>query len=245
MLAKFARYQELDAEAKKISADLAAKPVVAETAEARHEQAKQLAELGSVGEAQEVILREIAVRREPAELVFPPLRKTKDLQQRCRRATPCWPFSPLSNDNLYGFMFSRDKYALWNVGSPAQVNRYLASMLREMGNTDHNHQLSLQDLGRDNWKKSAAKVLDLLFDKSNVDLTTKFDELVIVPDGQLWYLPFEALPIGNDEATSQPLIAQRPRALCADRGTGDSVSSRPPTRAEADRRRGGKTLPAR
>ena len=81
-------------------------------------------------------------------------------------------------------------------------------MLRDMGNTDHNHQLTLQDLGRDNWKKSAAKILEVLFDKSNVDLNTKFDELIIVPDGLLWYLPFEALPIGKDEATAQPLISQ-------------------------------------
>ena len=121
LLAKFARYQELDAAAKKLSAELAAKPVVEETPEARHEQARRLAELGGLGEAQEVILREIAVRREPAELIFPPLRKTKDLQQSLPPGHALLAFFATSNDNLYGFLFSRDKYAMWPIASPALV----------------------------------------------------------------------------------------------------------------------------
>ncbi|HEX4143797.1 MAG TPA: CHAT domain-containing protein [Pirellulales bacterium] len=208
LLTRFARYQELDSAAKKLSAELADKPVVEESADARHEQARRLTELGGLGEAQEAILREIAVRREPAELVFPPLRKTKDMQQSLPAGHALLAFFVTSNDNWYGFLFSREKYAVWPINSPAQVRQELTSMLRRIGNTDHNRQLTMQDLGRENWKKSAAKILDLLFEKSTVDLNTKFEELIIVPDGPLWYLPFEALPIGKDEATAQPLISQ-------------------------------------
>ncbi|HEY1784275.1 MAG TPA: tetratricopeptide repeat protein, partial [Pirellulales bacterium] len=116
LLAKFARYQELDETAKKISTELAARPVVADSAEARREQTGLLNELASTGESQEAILHEIAVRREPADLVFPPLRKTKDLQQALPAGHALLTFFATSNDNLYGFMFSRDKYSLWNVG---------------------------------------------------------------------------------------------------------------------------------
>ena len=133
LLAKFARYQDLDAATKKISAELAAKPVVEESPEARHEQAKRLAELGKMGEAQEVILREIAVRREPAELIFPPLRKTKDLQQALPAGHALLAFFATSNDNLYGFLFSRDKYAMWPIASPALVYRHLSAMLPRDG----------------------------------------------------------------------------------------------------------------
>ncbi|HTU27180.1 MAG TPA: CHAT domain-containing protein [Pirellulales bacterium] len=208
LLARFPRLLELDTAQKKIAEELAAKPVVEKTQEARHEQAVKLIEEGRLGDEQELILREIAVRREPSELIFPPLRKTKDLQQALAPGHALLAFFVTSKEDIYGFLFSRDKYAVWNVGSPALVQRHLTSMLRDLGNTDQNHQLTLQDLGRENWKKSAAKLADALFDKSTVDLNAKFDELIVVPDGMLWYLPFEALPSGTDPAATQPLITQ-------------------------------------
>ena len=105
-------------------------------------------------------------------------------------------------------------------------------MLKDMGNTDANRQLTVQDLGRDTWKKSAAKVVELLFEKSNVDLSAKFEELIIVPDGALWYLPFEALPVGKTDDRQAADIASS-RALCADRRPGDSVSQDAKSRTPA------------
>jgi tetratricopeptide (TPR) repeat protein len=208
LLTKFSRYEQVAADVKKLSAQLAARPVVEESAPDRREQNQLLSELASLGAAQEVILREIAVSRQPAELVFPPLRKAKDLQQALPDGHAMLTFFETSGDNLHGFLFTRDKYTTWNVTAPALVRRHLSAMLREMGNTDHNHQLTWQDLGKSNWKKSAAKLVEALFDESNVDLSAKFDELIIVPDGSLWYLPFEALPIGENPQTAQPLISQ-------------------------------------
>ena len=154
-----------------------------------------------------MVLREIAVRREPVEMIFPPLRRTKDIQLALPEGHALLAFFATSNDNLYGFMFSKQKYAMWRVGGTAQLHRHLLAMLKDMGNTDANRQVSVQDLGRDAWKKSAAKVVEVLFDKSNVDLSAKFEELIIVPDGPLWYLPFEALPVGKKDDV-KPLISQ-------------------------------------
>ncbi len=245
LLTRFPRYAELAGDEKKLFGELSAKPVVEDSVDARREQARQLGQLAGLGDAQEVILHEIAVRREPAELVFPPLRKTKDLQQALPDGHILLAFFATSSNNLYGFLFSKDKYAKWSVASPALVNRHLTAMLREMGNTDHNRQLTLQDLARPNWKKSAAKLLEALFDKSDVDLTAKFEELIIVPDGQLWYLPFEALPVGADPQTAPPLISQVRVRYVADRGVGDSVSSLAEARAQADGNRAGQALSAR
>ena len=207
LLAKYTRYQELDVEAKKLEAGLAQKPAVEEAADARREQSRQLNQLGTISQAQEVILREIAVRREPVEMIFPPLRKTKDIQLALPEGHALLAFFATSNDNLYGFMFSKQKYAMWRVGATAQLHRQLVSLLKDMGNTDGNRQLTVQDLSRDLWKKSASKIVELLFDKSNVDLSAKFEELIIVPDGPLWYLPFEALPAGPKD-DPKPLITQ-------------------------------------
>ena len=245
LLTRFPRYAELVGEEKKVFGELAAKPVVEESVDARREQAKQLGQLASLGDAQEVILREIAVRREPAELVFPPLRKTKDLQQALPDGHLLLAFFATSSNNLYGFLFSKDKYAKWSVVSPALVNRHLTAMLREMGNTDHNHQLTLQDLAKPNWKKSAAKLLEALLDKSDVDLTcevrradhrSRRTALVSAVRG----------PAGRFRSADRPaadLASSRP--LRADRGLGDSLSSSAKARAKTDRGRAGQALSPR
>src|SRR5262249_47148550 len=85
------------------------------------------------------------------------------------------------------------------VNSPAAVQKQIAQLLRDMGNYDQNHEVTYADLQKATWRPSAAKVMSMLFDRSNVDLAGNFDELVIVPDDFLWYLPFEALPIGKPD----------------------------------------------
>jgi hypothetical protein len=72
-----------------------------------------------------------------------------------------------------------------------------------MGHFESNHLVSLADLAKDSWRKTAAKILETLSEK-HLDLSAKFEEIIIVPDGPLWYLPFEALPI---DKAGTPLIA--------------------------------------
>ena len=69
----------------------------------------------TIGAAQELILREMAVRREPADMIFPPLRKTKDIQRSLPEGRLLLAFFNTSRGGLYGFLFSRDKYAAWQV----------------------------------------------------------------------------------------------------------------------------------
>jgi len=196
LLARFPKYRELAKEAAKIRVSLAAKPAVEETVDARREQAGQLAALADISQQQEVILREIGVRREPADMVFPPLRKTKDIQQALPEGQVLLSFFATSRQ-LYAFLYSREKYASWHINSPTNLQKNLSNLLRELGNFDQNHELTAADLAKGTWRTSAAKVLSGLLDKSNVDLAGNFDEIVIVPDGILWNLPFELLSVGK------------------------------------------------
>ncbi|MEX0979313.1 MAG: CHAT domain-containing protein [Pirellulales bacterium] len=195
LLARYPKYAELAQEPGQIRGKLAAKPLVNDAADARREQTDLLSSLTTISQAQEGILREIAVRREPAEMVFPPLRKTKDVQQSLPQGQVVMAFFATSRD-LYAFLFSHDRYAAWRVQSPTQLQKQITLFLRDMGNYEANHELTGSDLAKGNWRASGAKVLQLLLARSNVDLAAKFEEIVIVPDGFLWYLPFEALSVG-------------------------------------------------
>src|SRR5262249_19686283 len=116
-----------------------------------------------------------------------------------------------TGNNLRAFMFSNQKYRIWNVGSVSTVQSQTAILLKELGNLDSNHELALADLGKVNWKKTSAKIWGLLFDKSNIDLSFKFEEFAIVPDGFLWNVPFEALQVGKKGSETSLLSRVRVR----------------------------------
>ncbi len=212
LLARFPRYAELAKQASDVRAKLAAKPVVDDAVEARHEQGTLLASLAKISAEQEVLLREIAVRREPAEMVFPPLRKTADIQQSLPDGHVLLAFFA-TRRNLYAFLFSHDRYAAWQIRSPGSLQKEMTTLLRELGNYEANHELSPDELAKVNWRASSAKVLKLLLDHSNVDLAANFTEIAIVPDGVLWYLPFEALCVGPPD--NQRLLISQARVRYA------------------------------
>jgi hypothetical protein len=206
LLARYPAYQQLAEQAAKIRAAVAGKPLVADKADARDRQAAQLEELAAIGQKQEVLLRQMAVRREAADLVFPPLVKTADVQKALPDGQVLLAFFA-TDRNLYAFLYSNQQYAAWRVESPAQLQKQVSNLLREMGNYDNNHELAHGELTKDAWRATAAKVLESLLLRSNVDLAANFDEIAIVPDGFLWYLPFEALSVGKSPR-QRPLISQ-------------------------------------
>ena len=76
-----------------------------------------------------------------------------------------------------------------------------------MGQFGQNHEMAVKDLADAKWKQSAQQVLDTLLKGSPADFSQPFDELVVVPDGVLWYLPFEALQVTVD-GQPQSLISR-------------------------------------
>ena len=195
LLARYPRFQQLSQEAAKVRAALAA---AGQAAEGRGRQAGLLEQLGSISDEQELILREMSVRREATDLVFPPLRKTKDVQAALSEGQVLLSFFATSR-NMYAFLYSNEKYAAWHINSPVQLQKNIVGLLRELGNYDQNHEITPADLAKTNWRSLSAKVTSLLLERSNVDLAGNFDEIVIVPDGILWYLPFELLNVGKKD----------------------------------------------
>jgi hypothetical protein len=112
-----------------------------------------------------------------------------------------------SGRNLYGFLLNKDRFSGWRISSPATLARQVQGMLRDMGQTGQNHEVNVKDLGDEKWKQSARQVLDTLLKGSPADFSQPFDELAIVPDGVLWYLPFEALQVVVNKQ-SQSLISR-------------------------------------
>jgi hypothetical protein len=206
LLADFPAYQVLHQQVDQTRQKLAKLPLVPRDADVARTQSELLVELGKLSLQQEAILREMAVRREPAALVFPPLRTAEELRKQIPSGTAVLAFF-VANGKLHGFLLNREKCVVWVVKAAAQLDRRITALLREMGNFEGNRELTLKELADGQWRKSAREILDLLLEGSPADFTKKFPDLVVVPDGILWYLPFEALQVSVGDRL-QPLVAR-------------------------------------
>ena len=212
LLARYPAYDQLRRQAHNLHARLVAMPLVSDDNAVSRKQAEGLAELLAVSQRQEAQLREMAVRREPAGMVFPPLRSTTDIQRSLPKGHALLVFVATSNGStggqtIHAFLLNRERYGLWQLGSPAKLTSLVTTMLRSMGNVQANHEVTIKELEEGKWQQAGRDVLDFILKNSHADFAKKFDELVIVPDGVLWYVPFEALQVKVD-GQLRPLISR-------------------------------------
>ena len=160
------------------------------------QQRKLLDELAVISETQEAVLASYSLRREVAEMVFPPQRNLSEFQ-RSLRPDQLALVSLATSSGYHIFLLNSKaiKYAGLNDGRT--VLRGVAKLLKETGLMEA--ALDIKNLQDDEWKESARDLKNKLFgDKSDANWSS-VKELVIVPDGVLWYLPFEIFPIGEGD----------------------------------------------
>lgn len=206
LLAQYPAYAALSREAQKLRAAVDALPLVPPDQGALQSQRDALTQWGSVCAQQEAVLREMAVRRDAVDLVFPPLRPIKEVRAALPEGHVLMAFFQAGGE-LYGFLLNRERYSYWRIKSTASLTKRITGMLRAMGHHEGNRELSLKEVTDTSWKQAARQVLDELLEGSEADFTTSFPEMVIVPDGVLWYVPFEALQV-SVSGQMRPLIAR-------------------------------------
>ncbi|MFW6124587.1 MAG: CHAT domain-containing protein [Pirellulales bacterium] len=206
LLMRYPRYAELARAGAKLRQTLRTGPAVPEQTETRNRQREAFEQLAGLSTSRETILRQMALRREPASLIFPPLHDVKEIQQRLPDGTAVLAFFATSR-HLYAFLINDEHYAHWPIRSSGRLRAKIVSLLRELGQYAANKELKVEQLADDTWKGTAEEVLRLITEGSQADFTQPFDELIIVPDGLMWYVPFEALQVRID-GRRRPLIAR-------------------------------------
>ncbi len=203
LLSRYPRFTDLAERIRKLRDELTAAPLTAVGPEAQRQQTEQLTELGRLMAEQETMLREMAVRREVADLLFPPLRKPKDVQAALLPRQLLLAFFT-TRDATYAWLLTTHRLAAWKVASPPPLlEQKTAALLRAIGNINAGHEISVTQLADDSWRSAARDLTDALTAGSKIHLGAGADELIVVPDGVLWYLPFETLQVA-DEQTGGP-----------------------------------------
>lgn len=194
LLAGYPAYAALAQQAQAARSTLNAASLATADKTASAAQRQAFAQWESLSMEQEAILREMAVRREKASLVFPPVRSVQEVRESLPAGQAILAFYAAKGE-LYGFLLNRDDYSFWRLPAIPKLTRGLAAALRAMGHYDRNGEVTVEALADQEWKKSAQQLLAMILDGSRADFTSDFPELAIVPDGLLWYVPFEALQV--------------------------------------------------
>ncbi|HRE99080.1 MAG TPA: CHAT domain-containing protein [Pirellulaceae bacterium] len=167
------------------------------------EQKRILDELAVASTALEAALGDLALRREPSPTVFPPALPLDKVQELLGERQIVWNFIETSS-GAYAAFVTKSDYAIQPLPAAAKVRTLTAKAFREMGLVDRNAAISAETLTGEGWREPLAELRELLLGERKKDFWLAFDELVIVPDGPLWYLPFEALPV--EAESTEPLV---------------------------------------
>lgn len=203
LFAAFPDYRALAQAGQQIYAQLRGGPVLAANAA----DAKPLTALydqwGRNASQRQNLLAQLAVRRIPSALDFPPMRKAPELQATLRDGEALVVFHSVG-ESQYGFLVTTSNISMWQLPEARRLRNGLGSFLRELGNYGPNRDMSVEEIKNDSWRKIAKDAYGAIFNDARIDIS-KITSLVIVPDGLLWNLPFEALiPTGGK--SDKPLI---------------------------------------
>ena len=191
ILASFPVYQKLASAGLAIRHQLAQGPIVPDG----HVDPSDLAHLyeqwGETAIDREALLREISLQRIPAPILVPPLHPVASLQKELAKGSVIVLFHVVRNQ-LHGFLITRDNYHHWQLGRAGDLRKTIGELLRLLGNYGPGRNLATEDLADDRWRNAANQLYRQIFADSRLTLG-RTNQLIIVPDGLLWYLPFEVL----------------------------------------------------
>jgi tetratricopeptide (TPR) repeat protein len=145
----------------------------------------------------------IAASREPVPLDFPPLTGGPEIRRRLGPRQLLLSFHWTAS-GLFGLLESRERFAVWQVRQAGELPGEIKTLARSLALFDPVAPVPTSRLAEGDWSGSIERIERMLFENSKVTLSEGIDELVIVPDGWLWYVPFELLPVassrpGDDE----------------------------------------------
>ena len=196
-LSRNGRYKELLTGSQQIQQELIKLPLDPEPdSEDSRKQGQLLKQLSQVSSAQETLMASYALSREPSNLSFPPQMALEDFKRRIPKGTLTLSFLNTAS-GYHLFFVSRDRIRYTKLGTTDGLNRALTKMLREIGAIGGAATES-KKLSSEVWKDSANEVKRGMFVDIPDNSFGNLVELVVIPDGMIWYMPFEALPMTLD-----------------------------------------------
>ncbi|MEM7785889.1 MAG: tetratricopeptide repeat protein, partial [Planctomycetota bacterium] len=161
-----------------------------------NEQLKLLKELETISIQQESILASYALRREVAEMAFPPQIPLAQFKDRLADNQVVLN-AVLTGSGYHLMLMEKETVNYLGLFRSREIQKDVSTILKNMKISEIAFEVS--DIQDDGWVETGSKWYKKVFGDSYTSRWDEIDELIVVPDGQLWYLPMEALPVLNSE----------------------------------------------
>lgn len=180
------KYQELLTGAQEIQKQLVKLPLAPDADSEDSRKLRQLlAQLSQVSSAQEALMASYALSREPSNLAYPPQIPLESFKRRIPKGT--LTLSILNTASGYHLFFlSRDQLRYVKLGTTRGLNRAITKLLRNIGAIGGSATEG-KTLASEDWKESATELKRGLFSGIPDESFANIVELVVIPDGMLWY----------------------------------------------------------
>jgi len=190
------------------------------------EQLELLKRLHELSGVQEVMLHEMALKPHVTEATCLPVCDVNHLQENLAADELVLSFY-VTTRGIHAFALRKTHFDHWVIESPRKVQSELRNGLREMGNIERDAPIDFNAVIGEAWKEPMTKLSGQLFQEAPGNLWAGVKRLIIVPDGFLWYLPFETLQVDGQLLLGKYPIRYVPTLSLA---LGDGRKFKPPAR---------------
>lgn len=202
----FPEWKELSDEVTKLQQELKMLPVLPEDADKLAQWQQLASRIRQLSTQQERLLRKIALRPEGTKALFPPIRSLDEIQSGLRPGQAVLDIISTKRQIISILITKEEPYNVLGSRPTGREQKMIVSTLKAFGNYDRNKPVLSSQLSDQQWQKAAQAAYSSVFSGISANTWSNIDELIVVPDGQYWYVPFEALTFESN-GVHIPLIS--------------------------------------
>lgn len=177
-----------------LMSSIAAAPLPFEERNISVELRKSLTDFGKAIELSENQLHHQALKRLPLNRFVPFDASVASIQAALDNDDLMLGFV-CTGGKLYGAAVTKNAMETWSTADLSQIDEQVKSLLSEIGVAVPSKLTATQATAMDaTWRETASKLYTKLLPANVQAMVAGADRIVVVPDGTLWYLPFEMLP---------------------------------------------------
>lgn len=208
-------------------APLATAPLPLEERHVSVEMRKNLTDLGKAVEVHENLLNLQALKRRPFDRFIPFAASLPEIQAALDGEDLMLGFVT-TGGKLYGTAVTKNGVETWSSGELSQIEDLVKALLSEIGLAAPSKLTPSQVTAMDAaWRETAARLSMKLLPAPVQTMVVSANRIVVVPDGTLWYLPFELLP-GSSRSPQSTWLAKHPVCYLPTLGSLPLISMPPP-----------------